>query len=122
MDDDAIRDLFRSLSVISIRRMFGGKGIYSEGRIVALEVDGGILLKADDASAPRFREAGSRQWVYSGHRDRAPVAMPYWSIPDDALDDQDAMDGWARLAFEAAGRAPKPPASGRKRKLSGRSS
>jgi hypothetical protein len=29
MDDDAIRDMFAGLGRVNIRRMFGGKGIYS---------------------------------------------------------------------------------------------
>jgi DNA transformation protein len=33
--------------------------------------------------------------------------MPYWSVPDIALDDPDEMAKWARLALEAAMRAGK---------------
>lgn len=85
--------------------MFGGRGIYHDGLIFALEVDGEILLKADAVSAPSFEAAGSRQWIYAGHRGRKPVAMPYWTIPEVALDDMDAMAQWARRAREAASRA-----------------
>lgn len=44
MDDDAIRDVFSSLGPVAIRRMFGGKGVYHDGIIIALEVDGELLL------------------------------------------------------------------------------
>lgn len=108
MDNDAIADLFTGLGRVTIRRMFGGKGIYHDGLIVALEVDGDILLKADAVSAPEFTAAGSRQWVYEGRMRKGPVAMPYWSIPDDALDDPDEMAVWARKAFEASLRSAKP--------------
>lgn len=64
MDDAAIRDLFARLGPVTIRRMFGGKGIYREGTIFALEVDGDILLKADAETIPAFIAAGSRQWLY----------------------------------------------------------
>ncbi|MDZ5697053.1 TfoX/Sxy family protein [Chelativorans sp. M5D2P16] len=101
MKDEDIRDLFAGLGPITIRRMFGGKGIYHEGVIFALEVDGEILLKADRESAPDFAEAGSRQWVYTGKPGRKPTAMPYWSIPDSALDDTEEMSAWARKAYEA---------------------
>jgi DNA transformation protein and related proteins len=40
MDDAAIRDMFAGLGPVTIRRMFGGKGIYHDGIIVALEIDG----------------------------------------------------------------------------------
>ena len=105
MDNDAIGDLFVSLGEVTIKRMFGGKGIYHQGRILALEVGGDILLKADAQSAPDFAHAGASQWVYAGKN--KPVAMPYWSIPDAALDDPDEIAKWVALAWDAALRARK---------------
>ncbi|WP_439616865.1 TfoX/Sxy family protein [Shinella sp.] len=104
MDRDGIEEMFQTLGPVTIKRMFGGKGIYHEGRILALEVQGEILLKADDESAPDFSAAGSRQWYYDGKSGK-PVKMPYWSIPDEALDDPDVMAIWVRRAYEAALRA-----------------
>jgi DNA transformation protein len=105
MDDEAIRDIFAGLGPVTIKRMFGGKGVYHDGLIVGLEVDGEVLLKADKTSAPDFAAAGSTQWTYEGKN--KPVAMPYWSIPDDAIDDPDELKLWTRKAFEAAKRAGK---------------
>lgn len=108
MDNDAIADLFSGLGRVTIRRMFGGKGVYRDGLIVALEVDGEILLKADGESAPQFRAAGSVQWVYEGHARKGRVAMPYWSVPDSAVDDPEEMAVWTRRAYEASLRSRKP--------------
>lgn len=108
MDDEAIRDLFAGLGPVTIRRMFGGKGIYHQGLIVALEVDGEILLKADAESAPDFKASGSTQWTYEGRARKGRVAMPYWSVPESAIDDPDEMGLWARRAYEASLRAKKP--------------
>ncbi|WP_299862673.1 TfoX/Sxy family protein [uncultured Hoeflea sp.] len=105
MDNERIHELFDSLGAVTIKRMFGGKGIYHQGHILALEVDGEILLKADAQSAAQFADAGASQWVYEGKS--KPVAMPYWSIPDAALDDPDEMAKWVRLAWDAALRAKK---------------
>lgn len=105
MDNAAIEDLFSGLGSITIKNMFGGKGIYHQGLIFALEVDGEILLKADAYSAPDFANAGARQWAYDGKKSGKPSKMPYWSIPDDALDDFDAITLWAHKAFEASLRA-----------------
>ena len=112
MDDDSIRDLFAGLGRVSIRRMFGGKGIYFDGMIVALDLGDEIVLKADAVSAPQFAAEGCRQWSYEG-RNR-PVLMPYWSIPDSAIDDPDEMARWVRLAHEAALRARTHPIRGRR--------
>lgn len=104
MDTIEIEEMFQALGPVTIKRMFGGKGIYHMGRILALEVSGEILLKADEVSAPEFEAAGARRWAYEGKKGKA-VNMPYWSIPDDAFDDPDIMAHWVRLAYQAAARA-----------------
>lgn len=98
-----IADLFSAFGHVAVRRMFGGHGIYHEGRIIAIHSFDEIWLKADAQSAPEFREAGSRQWVYEGKG--KPVLMPYWSIPDAALDDPAELADWARKADAASRRA-----------------
>jgi DNA transformation protein and related proteins len=107
MDNADIEDMFASLSPITIKRMFGGKGIYHAGEIFAIEIDGAVLLKADAETKHEFEAAGAVQWVYQSNRSLKPVAMPYWSIPEDAYDDPDVMAKWVRLAYEAALRARK---------------
>lgn len=104
MDRADIEDMFAALGPVTVRRMFGGKGVYHAGRIVAIEFGDRMLLKADAASAPAFEAAGATRWTYDG-RGAKPVAMPYWSIPDEAFDDPDVMARWVRLAYEAALRA-----------------
>ncbi len=97
--------MFEGLGAIAIRRMFGAKGIYHAGRIVALDLGDEVVLKADEFSAPAFAAAGATRWRYEGKKGK-PVAMPYWSVPVDAFDDPDEMARWVRLAYEAALRAP----------------
>ncbi|MDO1585621.1 TfoX/Sxy family protein [Rhizobium oryzicola] len=104
MDNAAIEEMFECLGPITIRRMFGGKGIYHAGVIFAIEIYGDILLKADARAAADFEAAGARQWTYEGKSGK-PVAMPYWSVPDEALDDPDIMAKWVRLSYEAAVRS-----------------
>ena len=105
MDQIDIEEMFAALGPVSIRRMFGGKGIYHAGLIIALEVRGEMLLKADAVSAPAFEAAGARRWAYEGKGGKV-AHMPYWSVPDEAYDDPDQMARWVRLAYEAALRAP----------------
>lgn len=118
MDDDTLRDLLQGVGPISIKRMFGGKGIYHQGLIFALIIKDELMLKADEISAPQFMAAGSTQWTYEGRASKTGankiVAMPYWRVPDEAFDDPDVMAEWARLAYEAALRSEKTTASAKK--------
>ena len=107
MDNDAIIDLFSGLGPVSIRRMFGGKGVYYNDVIVAVEAGGELMLKADGISAPEFVAAGCRQWTYTGSKHVNQVSMPYWTVPDAAVDDPEEMAVWARKAYEAGLRARK---------------
>ena len=106
MEDIDIEEAFAGLGPVSIRRMFGGKGVYHQNLIVAVVYQGELLLKADAVSAPLFESAGARPWEYESKSGKA-ARMPYWSIPDDAVDDPEVLAQWTRLAFEAALRAGK---------------
>jgi DNA transformation protein and related proteins len=105
MDDADIRDMFASLGDVQIKKMFGGKSIYFNGIITAIETDGEIFLKADALSAPQFEAAGARQWSYDGKG--KTVKMPYWTVPDAALDDPEELAQWTKRALEAARRGKK---------------
>ena len=107
MDNDAISDLFSGLGPVQIRKMFGGKGIYHNGLIVAVELRGELRLKADQQLATEFAAAGCEQWTYIGSRHGKLVSMPYWTVPDGAMDDPDEMAVWARKSYEAAVRSGK---------------
>ena len=105
MDNADIDDMFAGLGPVTIKKMFGGKSVYFQGVILAIETDGEIFLKADSISAPQFEAAGSRQWSYDGKG--KTVKMPYWTVPDAALDDPDELKNWTMLAYEAALRVKK---------------
>jgi DNA transformation protein len=104
-------ELMSGVGRIAARRMFGGHGLYHDGRMVALVADGRLYLKVDAQTRAAFEAAGSSPFVYAGKG--KPVTMSYWLAPDEALDDPSAMTPWARRAIEAAahaaaGKSPKP--------------
>lgn len=104
MDNADIEDIFASLGPVTIKRLFGGKGVYHRGVIVGAVMSGEVLLKAHAETAPQFLAAGATQWTYEFRRGTT-IAMPYWTIPADAYDDPDELAMWVRLAFEAGSRA-----------------
>ena len=105
MDHEHLRDLFAGMPRLSIRRLFGGIGLYSDGMVFALGGADQIWIKADAQTQPLFEEAGSRPFRYQGKN--RTVQLPYWSLPDKALDDPDEALKWARLGLAASLRAPR---------------
>lgn len=108
------RELLEPLGPVSVRRMFGGAGLYVDGRIVGLEIEGTLYLKTDAFTRERFAEAAGQPFAYDGKG--KVVTTSYWTPPDEAMDSPEAMLPWARLALEAALRSPaKKPAKKAKR-------
>ena len=104
---DQLEELFATIEGATLRRMFGGIGVFKDGLMFALVADDILYMKADEATAPRFAAEGFGQWIYPG-RDR-PVPMPYWQVPDRLFDDADEFREWALIAFDAAERTKKQP-------------
>ena len=102
-DIEGARELFEGLGDLSTRKMFGGLGLYHDGTIFAVLLsDATLCLKAtDDAMIARLEGMGATQWRPT-RPDGTPGTMPYWTLPDAALDDPDlacdlARDTLARL-------------------------
>lgn len=100
---DELKELFAAFGPITVRRMFGGAGIWAEGIMMALVSDGEIFLKADEATIPSLEAEGSRPFVYAAKGRR--VVMSYWRLPDRLLDDAEELAVFARAALGAAHRA-----------------
>jgi DNA transformation protein len=60
MDPEFIRELFAGFGVVTVRRMFGGTGLYAEGVMFGLVSGGQIYLKADPVTAMYFEREGMR--------------------------------------------------------------
>lgn len=99
-----LRELLEPIGRVSLRRMFGGHGLYIDGVFVAIVVDGRPFFKADAQTQAAFAEAGSSQFVFESRGRSVPSS--YWSLPESALDSAEDMAPWARRAIAAALRKP----------------
>lgn len=102
-DPEAIRELFSAFGTISVRRMFGGHGVFADGMMFALEQGGELYLKADDLTIPKLAAENSEPFIYRA-RGRE-IALSYWRLPERLYDEPDEFAAFARDAFAAAGRA-----------------
>src|SRR5712671_241793 len=104
MDRDFLIDLFADFGLVTIRRMFSGFGISADGTNFALALRGGLYLRADDQTIPRFEAEGSKPFQYQTRTKTVTVAS-YWQLPERLYDDPEELTGWARAALAAAERA-----------------
>src|SRR6266850_2343169 len=104
MDRDFLIDLFADFGPVTIRRMFSGFGISADGTNFALALRGGLYLRADDQTIPRFEAEGSKPFQYQTRAKTVTVGS-YWQLPERLYDDPEELTGWARAALTAAQRA-----------------
>jgi DNA transformation protein len=105
-----LEDLFSTIPDASIRRMFGGVGVFRHGLMFALATgEGQLAFKADEKTVPQFEAEGASEWIYDGKG--KPMRMGYWYVPERLFDDGEEFRTWAMAAHEAAVRADaaKPP-------------
>lgn len=95
-----VLDLMAGWSGVSLRRMFGGYGLYHQGVHFALIADDTLYFKVDESSRRDFEAAGTRPFVYS--RKSKAVTLSYWEAPSELFDDPEEMVRWARRAVGAA--------------------
>ena len=101
---DFVLDQFSSLGGVTARRMFGGAGLYRDGRMFGLVADDVVYLKVDDTNRAEFVEASSKQ--FKPYPAKAAV-MPYYEVPPGVLDDPDDLADWARKSLAVASRKKK---------------
>jgi DNA transformation protein len=110
MDPDILRDLFSSFRPITVRRMFGGAGLYADGVMFALWSSGGTLyLKVDDINEPDFQRENLPSFAPVMKSGRHAV-MPFRQMPDRLYDEPDELAQWAARALAAAQRQKRVPA------------
>ena len=107
MDPEFIRELFTPFRPVTVRRMFGGAGIWSDGLMFALEFDGVVYLRIDEASLADFEREGSKPFVYPRAKTPGKIGRPsrsFWRLPERLYDDPDELALWAKRALGIAER------------------
>ena len=116
MDAETLRELFAEFGPVSIRRMFGGVGVFADGLMIALVSRGVIFLKADAETIPGFEQEGQAPFSYATKNGEHTLTS-YWRMPDRLYDDAEELARWARgahaVALRKAAGKPQPRAAKR---------
>jgi DNA transformation protein len=94
------QELFSGLGRIAARPMMGGTVFYAEGALFATtHGDGRLYLRTKGDLARALKAAGESQLTWTRPSDGKVMAMGYWSLPEDALDDPERACELARQAI-----------------------
>ncbi|MHC4537701.1 MAG: TfoX/Sxy family protein [Planctomycetota bacterium] len=98
---DYVMDQLAAWADVSVRRMFGGAGLYCDGVMFGLIADDVAYLKVDDSNLEDFVKAGSSP--FNPYPDKAKTTvMSYYEIPVDVLEDRDQLAIWAERSLVIA--------------------
>jgi DNA transformation protein len=88
--------------------MFGGAGLYREGKMFGLIADDVAYLKVDESNRADFVRAGSAP--FNPYPDKAkPTVMSYYEIPPEILENPVELAQWAQRSLEVQGKPPRFP-------------
>jgi DNA transformation protein len=98
---DYFLDQLADWADVSVRKMFGGAGLYCDGKMFGLIADDVAYLKVDDSNREDFVKAGSSP--FNPYPDKAKTTiMSYYEIPADVLENRDQLATWAERALTIA--------------------
>lgn len=92
---------------VTVRRMFGGAGLYREGKMFGLVADDVAYLKVDETSREDFVKAGSAPFNPFPELNKAKV-LSYYEVPPEILENRDEFCRWAQRAraIQTKGKSP----------------
>jgi DNA transformation protein len=83
---------------VSVRRMFGGAGLYRGGIMFAVIADDVAYLKVDDSNRDDFLRAGSAP--FEPYPDKIKTTIrTYYEIPADVLENPAELAQWAERSW-----------------------
>jgi len=95
-----LKDAFAEFGEVTIRKMFGGAGVYRDGVMFGLVAQSTLYLRSDATTAPDFEAEDMGPFVYDARGKEN--AMPYHEVPERLLEDGEALAEWSQKAFAIA--------------------
>ena len=99
-----VRDLLSGAPDLVEKRMFGGVGLYCDGRFFGLIDDDTLYLKVDDVNRGDF--LARHMAPFRPYKDRPELSMSYYQAPVDVIEDPEQLVVWARASLRAAAESP----------------
>jgi DNA transformation protein and related proteins len=85
-------DQLGKLGFATVKKMFGGAGIYYDGLIFGILADDILYFKVDDSNKSDYIMA--RMKPFKPFDDK-PMLMPYYEVPVDILGNREQLAVWA---------------------------
>lgn len=100
---EILREQLAPLGRITLRRMFGKTGVFSDRVMFAMVADDTLYFRVDDLNRAAFKEAEASPPLNYEKGGRL-IDLAFWRAPERLLDEPEELVAWARTALAAARR------------------
>ncbi|KKQ32574.1 MAG: TfoX domain-containing protein [candidate division TM6 bacterium GW2011_GWF2_37_49] len=98
---DYIVDMLSPLKNIRVKRMFSGYGLYSGSKFFALILSDVLYFKVVEHERSIYQLHGSQPFTYTKKTGQR-IALSYWQVPADIIENQTKLIAWAERALKTA--------------------
>jgi len=93
-----IVDQLSLAGTVTAKRMFGGVGIFKEGKMFEmLNSSGTFFLKVDETNIRDYQEKGMLPF---SHDKNKTGKMPYFVVPTEVIENKQLLKEWAEKSIE----------------------
>ena len=89
-----VLDQLNDVGGVTCRAMFGGHGLYRNGKFFAIIHKGKLYFKTDEKSRDAYIKKGMKPFAPN----KKQTLKNYYELPADVIDDADLITDWAMKA------------------------
>ncbi len=98
---DFLKEMLQDWHPITIKRMFGGGGVFRDGIMFGLIADNELYFKVDKKTKKIFEEMNCEQFLFHKAGNKV-VRMNFFKAPEECYDSADKMEYYADMAWQTA--------------------
>jgi DNA transformation protein and related proteins len=98
---DFVLDQLAVLPGLRARAMFGGHGLYEDGKFFAILFQGRLYFKVSARTRRAYEAHGMGPFTYE--MPQRTITMNYYEVPAAVLENREAAVAWARAAVRVSG-------------------
>ena len=99
---DFVLDQLRGLNGLECRAMFGGFGLYADGKFFGIFIKGRLYFKTSDATRQNYLERGMKPFEPPFRKRPRQKLSSYLEVPADVIENALELETWAREAVAVA--------------------
>jgi DNA transformation protein and related proteins len=96
----SIMESLAALGTVTTRSIFGGAGIFVDGRLVGVLIDETLYLHADEANRDEYLVRGMKQ--FTPYPNVFNLQTDHFQVPADVLADPGVLCDWGRRSLAAS--------------------